>query len=78
MDLDKIVEQSFKLLGKHIKELREERNISIDYMSEKTGIRNEYLLKIENGTAIRISMYKHLYKIAKELNIKFAELFNFE
>ena len=68
----------FKTFGKHIKKLREERSITIEELSEKTGIRKEYLLKIENGTAYGVKIEKHFFRIAKGLKISFSVLFNFE
>ena len=47
-------------------------------MSEKTGIRKEYLRKIENGTAYGLLLDKHLLKIAIALNIHFYQLMDFE
>lgn len=78
MTNNKIIMQKLKLLGIHIKTLREQRNISISCLAKKTGIKKEYLQKIEKGTAIKISIYKHLFKIANELEINFEQLFDFE
>lgn len=64
-------------LGKHIQNLREERQISIREMSEKTGIRKEYLRKIELGKAYGVSLDRHLLKIAQTLNVKIIVLLDF-
>ncbi len=66
------------LIGQHIKNLREERNMTLKEMSQKTGIRVEYLKRIEAGTAYRVKVMEHLYEIAKALKITMVELFSFE
>ena len=45
------IRQKFKRLGKNIKELREKYEFSLDELSVKTGIRKQYLQKIESGIA---------------------------
>ena len=72
------IKQDLILLGLHIKKLREARNLTLKDVSLKTGIRVQYLKKIENGTAYRVKIEKHLYKISKALSINFAEMFNFK
>lgn len=64
-------------LGKRIQNLREERQISIKEMSEKTGIRKEYLRKIELGKAYGILIDRHLFKIADILNVRMSTLLKF-
>ena len=66
------------LLGKHIIKLREERNMTIKELSIKTGIRPQYLKKIEAGIAYRVSLAKHLLKIAKCIKITISELFRYK
>lgn len=68
----------FKLLGMHIKRLREERNISLQELSEKTNIRKEYLNRIENGNAYSIKLNTHLVKIAKVMNVKLSDLIDYK
>lgn len=77
MNLNEKVEQSFKKLGLRIKKLREEQNINIKDLSEKTGIRKEYLRKIENGNAYGATLERHLVKISKTLKVKLSDFFNF-
>ena len=72
------LKQDFLLLGLHIKKLREERNLTIKDVSLKTGIRIQYLKKIENGTVYGVKIEKHLYKISKALSINFIEIFKFK
>ena len=50
-------------LGQNIKNKRENRQITIKQLSKITGIRKEYLKKIELGTAYGVMMEKHLLKI---------------
>ena len=59
----------FKKLGENIKAQREKENISIKELSQKTGIRAEYLKKIEQGLALRITTTK-IFNIATNINIK--------
>ena len=77
MYYDKRFLEYCKKLGLRIKKLREEQKIPIKEMSDKTGIRTEYLDKIEKGIAYGICIEKHLLKIAKVLKIKLSELLDF-
>lgn len=65
-------------LGNNIQTLREEKQMTIKELSEKTGIRKEYLRKIECGKAYGILFDKHLLKIAIALNTKISNLFDFD
>ena len=65
-------------LGNTIKRIREEKQITIKELSEKTGIRAEYLRKIEQGEAYGVLIDKHLLKIACCLNLKMSQLLNFQ
>lgn len=69
------IKSKFIQLGQNIKTMREEKKITIQEISEKTGIRVEYLKKIENGTAYGILIDKHLSRIANALRVKLSELF---
>lgn len=73
-----ISKQNFEKLGKHVQNLREERKISIEEMSYKTGIRKEYLRKIEKGTAYGVLLNKHLIKLAAALEVNLSKLFQDE
>ena len=68
---------TFIQIGQHVQKLREERNMSIKELSEKTGIRKEYLRKIEQGIAYGVLLEKHFSKIANAFNLKLSELFNY-
>lgn len=74
---DEQFKESCCKLGNNIKKLREEKNITIREMSDKTGIRKEYLKKIESGEAYGVCLEKHMSAIAHALNVKLSELFNF-
>ena len=77
MNIDEKIKQDFVKLGLHIQNLRKERNITLQELSEKTGIRVKYLQKIENGIAFGILIDRHLLKIAIALNVHFYQLFDF-
>ena len=78
MNIDEKIKQDFILLGQHIRKLREEKNLTKKELSQKTGIRPQYLQKIEAGLAYRVMLEKHLVPLAKVFNIKVFELFNFK
>lgn len=78
MQNNKVIKQNFEKLGKRIQKLREEKNISLIEMSCKTGIRKEYLQKIEKGTAYGILIGRHLIKIANAFEINIYDLFQYE
>ena len=64
-----------KLLGKRIKELRKEKNLSQDQLSELVGIDSRSISHIENGDSFPS---KSLLEIAKALNVSLPDLFEFE
>ena len=66
------------MLGKHVKKLREERKLTLKDVSVKTGIRVQYLDKIEKGIAYGVLIDKHLLKIAIVLQVKMSELLNYK
>ena len=66
------------LLAKLVKKLRKERNLTLKDLAEKSGIRIKYLEKIENGTAIRVSIFKHLLKLAIAFEVKLSDMFDFD
>ena len=78
MEINDKLKQEFILLGKHIRKLREERNLTLKEVSLKTGIRVQYLQKIENGLAYGVLIQKHLLKIAEALQVKLFKLFDYE
>ena len=78
MNINEELKQDFILLGKHIKNLREERSLTLKDVSLKTGIRVQYLDKIEKGIAYGVLIDKHLLKIAIILQVKMSELLNYK
>ncbi len=78
MKLSEKIKVSFIQLGIHIRMLREKRQLSLKELSKITGIRKEYLSKIEQGNAYGILIERHLLKIAKSFDIKLSELLDFE
>ena len=68
--------QKFEKLGKNIQKYREGKEITLKELSEKTGIRKEYLQKIEKGIAYGVLIERHLFKIASALNIKVSDMFD--
>lgn len=66
----------YKNLGKRIKFLRENANLTQEKLAEKCGISLDYLGKIE--VCINKPGLKTVIKIANALNIPIMELFNFQ
>lgn len=60
-------------LGKRIKYYRELKGITINQMSERTGIRKEYLRKIEDGKAPG-AMTSQIVRIALVLDVRMQQL----
>lgn len=60
--------QALKVLGQNIKDNREKRGMTLEEVSQKTGIRLPYLKKIENGKAVRVSTM-HIFMIAEALDV---------
>lgn len=60
--------QALKIIGQNIKENRERKGITLEEVSQKTGIRISYLKKIENGKAVRVSTM-HIFIIAEALDV---------
>ena len=65
----------YKLLGKRIKYLREQRNLTQEKLAEKTGLSLDYIGKIE--VSINKPGLKALFKIANALDVHIKELFDF-
>lgn len=61
-------EQRLVLLGNRVKELRLQRNLTIEQLSEKSGINIKYLKRIENGQAVGINTL-HLDRLCFGLNL---------
>lgn len=67
------MKQKLKQLGQNVFKLRTKYNMTLEELSEKTGIRKQYLIKIEKGIAygFRIS---HLEKLANAFEWNLKEL----
>jgi len=77
MKIDDELKQDFILLGKQIRKLRQERNLTIQEISKITGISIQYLTKIETGLAYGVLMGRHLLKISNAFQVKFSDLFKY-
>lgn len=75
--INKKYEKYLKLIGKQIKNTRKEKRMKLQDLSGLTGIRAEYLKKIEEGKATGMRICKHLSVTAKALNVKLYNLFDF-
>ena len=62
-------EEFFKKFGENIREFREERNMKLEDLSIITGIRAQYLKRIELGTAKRLNV-SHIFIFAEAFKIK--------
>ena len=58
----------------NLKRIREDKNLTIGELSEKSGINKGYLKKIEENNAPRLSISK-VIKIASALDVNLRELF---
>lgn len=68
-------ENFYKNLGKKIKELRAEKNLTQDKLAELAGIHPKFTGKIER--AEKKPSLDTIIKISKALNIEVKELFDF-
>ena len=69
--------QKLILIGKRIKELRAQQNMTLKDLSNKSGISVNYLKKIESGKAFGINT-THLYRLYKSFELKsIKDLLNF-
>lgn len=75
--MDEEMKEEFKKLGRSIKKLREDKGVTIFELSQRTGIRKEYLKKIEDGTAYGVLLCKHLVRIANALDIHPCAMFEY-
>lgn len=65
-----IIAQKF---AKCIKEIRERKNISIQELSQKTGINAGYISKIESAQAKRVKV-SHIFLLADGLQVSPSEI----
>lgn len=66
-------EEFYRIFGENIREFREERNMTIKKLSIITGIRTEYLKRIELGNAKRLKA-SHIFIFADAFNLKPHEI----
>ena len=57
----------FEKIGKHIRQLRIEKNLTQDYLSQKTGVNISHISNIENNR-VKISLTT-LVAVANALNV---------
>ena len=69
-------DEIYKFIGKRIKSLRENQNLTQENLAEKSGLSLDYIGKIE--VCINKPGLRALIKIAQALNINIKELFEFE
>lgn len=61
-------EQRMVLLGNRLKEIRQQKNITINELSKKSGLSARYIKKIENGQAFNINI-RHVYLLYTSLEL---------
>ena len=59
----------FKIFGNNVKKYRESKGLSIKELSDKTGITERYLTRIEQGIARRVNV-SHIFILAEGLKIQ--------
>ena len=58
-----------KTFGANLKKHREIMNMTIKELSQKTKIREQYLIKIEQGSAVNLPL-SYVFKLSEGLKIK--------
>ena len=61
-------EQRMVLLGNRLKEMRQQKHITINELSKKSGLSARYIKKIENGQAFNINI-RHVYLLYTSLEL---------
>ncbi len=59
----------FEIFGNNVKKYRESKGLSIKELSDKTGITERYLTRIEQGIARRVNV-SHIFILAEGLKIQ--------
>jgi transcriptional regulator with XRE-family HTH domain len=67
--------EQLKKLGKHIKKLRKNKNLTLSSLCYKNGLEPSTVSRVEQG--IVEPKYLTLLKIAESLNIKMKDLMDF-
>ena len=71
--VQKRVDTAAKALGTRIRELRQQRGWSQEYLAELAGMHRTYMWGIERG--VRNPSLRHLAQVADALGVAIAELF---
>lgn len=58
-----------KIFGENVRKQREKKNLTIKEFSQKTKIREQYLIKIENGNAVNLPL-SYVFILSEGLKIK--------
>lgn len=61
-------EKFLKQIGENIKRVREQKEKTLEEISKRTGIRKQYLIRIEKGIAYGFST-KHFLLISEALKV---------
>lgn len=68
--------RKLQAFGKRVRELRLEKGLTQEQLAEKLGVSENYVGMIER--AERNTSLEKVFKIAKALEIRTSELFNFD
>lgn len=63
------------IFGKHLQNLRNEKGLTQDVLSEKAGMDRSYLSEVERG--LKAISIEKLYQLAQALEIELWELMKF-
>ncbi len=63
------------MFGKHLQNLRNERNLTQENLAEKAGMDRSYLSEVERG--LKAISIEKLYQLAQALEIELWELMKF-
>ena len=70
------MQQSMKLFGRRIKEIRKRRGITQEKLAELLDLDNQTISRIETGSFF--TSFENLEKMAEILNVKIKDFFDFE
>ena len=73
-DIMREINKTLIQFGKNVQKIRLKRNLSLEEVSHKTGIKINYLKKIEKGEAKRVST-KHLFLFVEIFEAKPSSFF---
>ena len=62
-------DEVLKIFGENVRKQRENKNITIKELSQKTKIREQYLIKIENGSAFNLPL-SYVFILSEGLKTK--------